>query len=145
MRSLTLVLRWNLLRYASAEPAVWSRMSSLYAFAERERFSSERFKVYTDMQGDSTVRREYLRALTLAVSGTENLLPASQVVAERVIASVAEFFLLHRRAAEGCHFGVDLLAARAPYRVGEGVSPTRTPFGPPVTGKAGTRCSSGPI
>src|SRR3954451_5297954 len=132
MRSLTLVLRWNLLRYASAEPAVWSRMSSLYAFAERERFSSERFKVYTDMRGDSTVRREYLRALTLAVSGTENLLPASQVVAERVIASVAEFFLLHRRAAEGCHFGVDLLAARAPYRVSEGVSPTRTVrfFGP---------------
>ena len=132
MRSLTLVLRWNLLRYASAEAAVWSRMSSLYAFAERERFVSERFKVYTDMQGDSTVRREYLRALTLAVSGTENLLPASQVVAERVIASVAEFFLLHRRAAEGCHFGVDLLAARSPYRVGEGVSPTRTVrfFGP---------------
>jgi hypothetical protein len=126
MRSLTLVLRWNLLRYAAAEPAVWSRMSALYAFAERERFVSEKFKVYTDMQGDSTVRREHLRALILAVSGTENLLPASQVIAERVIASVADFFLLHRRPAEGCHFGVDLLAARPPYRVGEGVSPTRT-------------------
>ena len=132
MRALTLILRWNLLRYASAEPAVWSRMSALYAFAERERFVSERFKVYRDMQGDSTVRREYLRALVLCVSGTENLLPASQVVTERVIASVADFFLLHRRPAEGCHFGVDLLAARPPYRVGEGMSPTRTVrfFGP---------------
>ena len=132
MRALTLMLRWNLLRYASVEPAVWSRMSALYAFAERERFLSERFKVYRDMQGDSTVRREYLRALILSVSGIENLLPASQVVAERVIASVADFFLLHRRPAEGCHFGVDLLAARPPYRVGEGMSPTRTVrfFGP---------------
>jgi hypothetical protein len=132
MRALTLVLRWNLLRYAAAEPSVWSRMSALYAFAERERFVSERFKVYRDMQGDSTVRREYLRALILAVSGTENLLPASQVLAERVIASVADFFLLHRRPAEGCHFGVDLLVARPPHRVGEGVTPTRTVrfFGP---------------
>ena len=132
IRALTLVLRWNLLRYAAAEPAVWTRMSALYAFADRERFVSERFKVYRDMQGDSTVRREYLRALILSVSGMENMLPASQVVAERVIASVAEFFLLHRRPSEGCHFGVDLLAARPPYRVGEGMSPTPTVrfFGP---------------
>src|SRR6266571_2110713 len=35
MRALTLVLRWNLLRYAAAEPAVWSRMSALYAVADR--------------------------------------------------------------------------------------------------------------
>jgi hypothetical protein len=132
MRALTLVLRWNLLRYAAAEPAVWSRMSALYAFADRERFMSERFKVYQDMQGDSTVRREYLRALILSVSGSENLLPASQVVAERVIANVADFFLLHRRPAGGCHFAVDLLAARPPYRVSEGMTPTRTIrfFGP---------------
>ena len=42
------------------------------------------------MAGDSTVRREYLRALILSVSGTENLLPSSQVVAERVIATIAD-------------------------------------------------------
>ena len=126
MRSLTLVLRWNLLRYAAVEPALWSRMGALYAYAERERFLSERIKVYPDMRGDSTVRREYLRALVLSVSGTENLLPPSQVVAERVIAAVAEFFLLHRRPATGCHFAVDLLASRAPYRVGDGLAPART-------------------
>ena len=33
MRSLTLVLRWNLLRYAAVEPALWSRMGALYAYA----------------------------------------------------------------------------------------------------------------
>jgi hypothetical protein len=132
IRSLTLVLRWNLLRYAAVEPALWTRMGALYAYAERERFVSERFKVYPDMRGDSTVRREYLRALVLAVSGTENLLPPMQVVAERVIATIAEFFLLHRRPADGCHFAVDLLANRPPYRVADGVAPARTVrfFGP---------------
>lgn len=132
MRSLTLGLRWALMRYASVEPSMWSRMGALLAYAERGRFMSERFKVYPEMAGDSTVRREYLRALVLSISGTENLLPASQVVAERVIATVAEFFLLHRRPAPGAHFAVDLLASRPPYRVGDGVAPSRTVrfFGP---------------
>ncbi len=132
MRALTLVLRWTLLRYAAVEPAFWSRMGALYAYAERERFLSQQFKIYSAMAGDSTVRREYLRALVLAVSGTENLLPAGQVVTDRVIATVAEFFLLHRRPAAGCHFAVDLLASRPPYRVGDGMAPARTVrfFGP---------------
>jgi hypothetical protein len=124
IRALTLLLRWTLLRYSAVEPAFWSRMGALFAYAERERFMSERFKVYPAMAGDSTVRREYLRALVLSVSGAENLLPAGQVIAERVIATVAEFFLLHRRPAAGCHFAVDLHASRPPYRVGVGMAPS---------------------
>jgi hypothetical protein len=132
MRAFTLVLRWTLLRYAAVEPGFWTRLGALFAYAERERFMSERFKLYPAMAGESTVRREYLRALVLSVSGTENLLPANQVVAERVIATVAEFFLLHRRPAAGCHFAVDLHAGRAPYRIGDGVAPSRAIrfFGP---------------
>ena len=124
IRALTLLLRWTLLRYAAVEPSLWTRMGTLFAYAERERFMSERLKVYPAMTGDSTVRREYLRALVLSVSGTENLLPASQVIAERVIATVAEFFLTHRRPAAGCHFAVDLHASRPPYRVGVGMAPS---------------------
>ena len=132
LRALTLVLRWTSLRYAAVEPAFWSRVGALYAYAERRRFLSRQFKLYSAMAGDSTVRREYLRALVLAVSGTENLLPAGQVVADRVIATVAEFFLLHRRPAPGCHFAIDLIASHPPYRVGEGVAPAPTVrfFGP---------------
>jgi hypothetical protein len=68
----------------------------------------------------------------LAVSGTENLLPSGQVVADRVIATVAEFFLLHRKPAAGCHFAIDLPASHPPYRVGDGVAPAPTVrfFGP---------------
>jgi hypothetical protein len=77
------------------------------------------------MAGHSTVRREYLRALVLAVSAMGNLLPTAQVVAERVIAFVAEFFLLHRQPKPGCHFAVDLRASRPPYRLGDGIAPAR--------------------
>jgi hypothetical protein len=125
MRAHTLELRWALLRYGALDPMVWSRMGVLYALSDRGDFATLRLKVYPGMSGDSTVRREYLRALVLSVSGMGNLLPPAQVVAERVIAAVAEFFLLHRRSADGCHFAVDLRANRAPYRVTEGLSPGR--------------------
>ncbi len=125
MRAHTLELRWALLRYSALDALVWSRMGVLYALADRGDFATLRLKVYPAMSGDSTVRREYLRALILSVSGMGNLLPPAQLIAERVVASVAEFFLLHRKPAGGCYFAVDLRAARAPYRVTEGLEPTR--------------------
>ena len=132
MRAHTLELRWALLRYAGLGPRVWSRMGVLYALSDRGDFATLQLKVYPGMSGDSTVRREYLRALILSVSGMGNLLPPAQVIAERVVATVAEFFLVHRKPAAGCHFAVDLRATRAPYRVTEGLPPTpgRRFFGP---------------
>ena len=125
LRALTLDLRWALLRYTVVDASVWGRMGVLYAFSDRLGFSTARLKVYPGMAGDSTVRREYLRALVLAVSGMGNLLPPNQVVAERIIANVAEFFLLHRKPAAGCHFGVALREDRPPYRLGDGIVPAR--------------------
>jgi hypothetical protein len=132
MRAHTLELRWALMRYSAPEEAVWSRMGSLYATCERAKVATLQFKVYPGMAGDSTVRREYLRALVLSVSAMGNLLPAGQVAAERVIAWVAEFFLLHRAPHPGCHFAVDVTANRPPYRISEGIAPSRQVrfFGP---------------
>jgi cyclic-di-GMP-binding protein len=123
MRAHTLELRWALLRYNAVEDSIWKRMGTLYAYCERANLATLQFKVYPGMAGHSTVRREYLRALVQAVSAMGNLLPAGQVIAERVIAYVAEFFLLHRHPAPGCHFAVDLQASRPPHRIGEGIAP----------------------
>lgn len=125
VRAHTLELRWALLRYSAVDDEIWPRMGQLYALCDRAGLATVRFKIYPAMTGDSTVRREYLRALVLSVSAMGNLLPAAQAVAERVIAAVAEFFLLHRRPAAGCHFAVDLKASRPPYRIGEGIAPAR--------------------
>ena len=123
MRAHTLELRWALLRYSAVDDALWSRMGTLYASCERINLERLQFKVYPGMAGHSTVRREYLRALVLCVSAMGNLLPSAQVIAERVVAYVAEFFLLHRKPKPGCHFAVDLQASRPPYRISEGIAP----------------------
>lgn len=125
MRAHMLELRWALLRYAAVEDVLWRRMGRLFFACERANVATLQFKVYPGMAGHSTVRREYLRALVLSVSAMGNLLPAAQVMAERVIAYVAEFFLLHRQPHAGCHFAVDLQANRPPYRISEGIAPAR--------------------
>lgn len=117
LRALAVELRWTLLRYAAVEPTIWARMGSVYSICERADLDRATFKVYPRMEQVSSVRREYLRALLLAVSGMENLLPSSQVIAERAIAYVAEFFLLHRKAARGCLFAVELDASHPPQRL----------------------------
>jgi hypothetical protein len=123
MRAHTLELRWALLRYSAVEDGIWSRMGKLFAFCEHAHLATLQFKVYPGMAGHSTVRREYLRALVMSVSAMGNLLPSAQVIAERVIAYVAEFFLLHRQPAPGCHFAVDLQASHPPHRIGDGIAP----------------------
>lgn len=123
LRSRTLELRWSLLRYRAVEGTLWLRMGTVYAYAERGGLDAVRFKVYPGMNQESTVRREYLRAMVLCVSGMGNLLPPAQAYAERVIAQVAEFFSLHRKPAPGCHFAVDIRSNRAPYRVMEAAKP----------------------
>lgn len=116
MRAGTLELRWALLAYASIDPTLWGRLGRLYRDCERTGLSTLRFKVYPQMRGASTVRREYLRALVLAVSGMSNLLPAAQAVAERIVAALAEFFMLRHSPAPGCHFVVDIDQGSAPRR-----------------------------
>jgi len=114
------------MRYSAVEPTIWSRMGAVYAFCERTGLERATFNLYPGMAQHSSVRREYLRALLLSVSGMETLLPESQVIAERAIAYVAEFFLLHRKPARSCHFAVDLEASRPPYRMGEGLQPAKS-------------------
>jgi len=116
IRARTLQLRWTLLHYAAPEASLWRGMHSLFADCERLGIDAVRFKLYEAMATESTIRREYLRALMLAVSAVAGLLPTGQAAAERVIASLSEYFVIHHRPNAACHFVVDLRSAWSPQR-----------------------------
>lgn len=116
VRAIALELRWTLLAYSAPDPTLWGRLGCLYRDCERSGVATLRFKVYPAASTLSTVRREYLRALILAVSGMNNLLPAAQAAAERIIAALAELFILRQSPAPGCHFVVDIDQGTAPQR-----------------------------
>ena len=131
LRALSLQVRYALLRYMPVEATVWGRMGSLYAFSERRLCATIRRKVYPGMHEDSTVRREYLRGLLLAASGMDDLEPNAQIVADRIIVAVADFFLLDCQPRAGCHFAV-ALGGGMPYRISENIPSNRNVrfFGP---------------
>lgn len=116
VRAGALEQRWTLLAYSAVDPTLWGRLGRLYRDCERTGVSTLSFRIYADMRNPSTVRREYLRALVLAVSGMNNLLPAEQAAAERVIAALADLFILRQSPAPGCHFIVDIDQGSAPQR-----------------------------
>ncbi len=137
VRAGALEQRWTLLAYAAVDPTLWGRLGRLYRDCERTGVSTLSFKIYPDMRNPSTVRREYLRALVLAVSGMNNLLPAEQAAGERVIAALADLFILRQSPVPGCHFVVDIDQGTAPHRghVLQRVRDSHRYFGPGDAGQ----------
>ncbi len=132
IRALTLELKWALLRYGPVDPTLWGRLSALYAQAEQGGFALKACTAYPGASGDSTVQREYLKALMLSMSATDSLLPRKLEVAERIVAQFSEYFVLQTELARGCHYHVDLAVARPPARLlAQGTTaPTVRYFGP---------------
>jgi hypothetical protein len=116
LRALALELKWALLRYGPVDPTLWGRLAALYSQAEGGGYATKVCAVYPGPHSDSTVQREYLKAAMLAISATDSLLPRKLEIAERIVAQFADGFVLHREPAKGCHYYVDLQAAKPPAR-----------------------------
>ncbi len=138
LRALGLELKWSLMRYGPTDPTLWGRQGALYAQAEASGFALKTCSVYSGAHGESTVQREYLKALMLAMSATGSLLPRKLEVAERVVAQFSDRFVLQRQPAKGCHCTVDLQAAKPPARMVAQVTPAPSVryFGPGAAAEA---------
>ena len=117
LRALRQQLRWSLLRYESAEPRVWTEMAHLYQHAEEQGFDDEAIAVYPGSSGSGSSKQELLKALMLAASSTDSLLPSSQDLATRLVAYFAGFFVISTRPDDGCTHWIDLAAPSAPVRL----------------------------
>lgn len=117
LRALAVQLKWELLRYGPIEQRIWEQIGKLTAYAEEKAFASTPIMVYPGKAGESTIQRECLKGLMLAISSPDSLLPAKVEIAERVIAQFAEFFVMNRQPAPGCHFFFDYSGTSKPARL----------------------------
>ena len=92
MRACAGQLKWALLRYGPVEPRVWHDLGGLYLLAESLQFAQVSLSVYRGAKGESSPEREFLRALMLAVSSPDGLLPLQIEIAERLVAQLASGF-----------------------------------------------------
>jgi hypothetical protein len=128
LRSLALQLKWVLLRYGLVEKRIWVHLALLYRLAEEKGITDQAIAVYPGPHGESTVKREFLKALMLPASSLDGLPPVRQQIAERAVAHFAELFVLSAQPG-GCTHGFDLAMPRAPARLIQGgVAPARLLF-----------------
>ncbi len=122
LRSLALQLKWILLRYGLVEKRIWAHLALLYRLAEEKGISDQAIAVYPGPHGNSTVKREFLKALMLPASSLDGLPPVKQQIAERAVEHFAESFVLSVQP-DGCTHSFELAAPRSPVRLVPRVAP----------------------
>jgi hypothetical protein len=125
LRALTLQLKWGLLRYGPVERRIWSEISRLYLLAEQAGMADSAIAIYPDEHELTTPQREFLKALVLAASSPDGLLPMRLDIAERAVARFAGAFRLSIRP-EGCTHSFDLAHSKPPVRLLKGPNPSET-------------------
>ena len=126
LRTLTLQLKWGLLRYGPLEDRVWHDIGRLYLFADTHNMSAVPLQIYPGQHGGGTIKQEVLKALMLSVSSTDGLAPLSQEIAERTIAHFGDQFTLQSKPAPGCNFFFDLSMRKPAARVMKNLEPSAT-------------------
>lgn len=132
LRSLTVQIKWRLLRYEIIEERIWSDLGSTYLFAESRGFARRQTAVYPGKHGESSAQEELLKALLLAVSSPDALTPVKLQIAERVVAHVARLGVVDMVRMQGCGFYFNLTMHVPPARIYKGMRMDNTVrfFGP---------------
>lgn len=132
LRSLAQQIKWLHVRYGPIDPALWGRLNRTYAFAEMRGLAEASAPVYPPVPGESTPRREFLRAAMFSCSSPDCLLPPEVELAERLIGELAPNFTLAPAPGRELPYWTDLALAMAPQRAAK--LPPSTPglrcFGP---------------
>ncbi len=123
LRAFSQQVKWLHFRYGTIEPALWRVMNGVYAFAESRGIADARTPVYPGIQGESTPRHEYVRALMLHVSSPDGLLPAEMEATERLIADLASGFELSAAQGAASSHWTDLAEGMAPQRLARQPAP----------------------
>ena len=120
LRTLTLQLKWILLRYGPVDDRVWGEIGRLYLFADTKGIATTATGLAPGAHGQGSVQQEFLNALMLGVSSTDGLTPLKQEIAERTVAHFSSLYTLQAKPGPGCNFCFDLSTGKPPTRAMKG-------------------------
>lgn len=118
-------LKWHYLHYEQGEVAVWEKLGKVYRFTESTKIQRETVPLYPRVPSASSAEREFTKALMLATSSPDCLLPLDIELAERIVAHFVALFLFS-----------DVHQPQATYNwidLSSGMSPKRLTQTPPVS------------
>jgi hypothetical protein len=114
MRALRRQLHWGRIRYAPPAVEIWERLAALYAQCEGAEVTDE-MPIYADER--TTVQREFLETLALAVLTSDNLMPPEQEMAGQIVSRHAGEFAISSSADTGMTHAFDLAHPQAPQPI----------------------------
>ena len=84
VRAVAAQLKWHYMHYEQADAAVWQALGKVYQFAEEKKVHREMVTVYAGVPVTSSTEREFMKALMLAASSPDCLMPLDIELAERI-------------------------------------------------------------
>jgi hypothetical protein len=125
VRAVAAQLKWHYMHYEQGDAAVWQALGKMYRFAEDRKVHRESVQVYAGVPVNSSAEREFMKALMLAASSPDCLMPLDIELAERVVAHFSAAFLIsNTHQPQATYNWVDL---------GSGVPPKRLTQTPPAS------------
>jgi len=125
LRALAAQLKWTYVRYGPIDPSVWGIIAKIYALAETRKLAQSAVAVYPGIPGESTAEQEFLKAVMLAASSPDSLLPVEIELCERLVAHFSAAFALRLEPQSDVAYWIDLGASQAPQRLAR--PPQRAP------------------
>lgn len=116
INAFALQLKWGLLRYGPIDPQIWNDLAGIYAFTETQGVHRVETTMYPEIYGASCVEREFLKALMLAVSAADKLMPTQLEIAERVIGHLGVRFTIGSVPGEDAPYYFSLSGKEPPMR-----------------------------
>jgi hypothetical protein len=117
LRSLAAQIKWQYIRYGPFDGSLWGHVARVYAFAEAQKIAGAKAVVQAGLPGESTPEQEFLRAVMLAASSPDSLLPVEMELAERLIAHFSMSFKLAMDQQPDIAYWIDLATDRPPLRL----------------------------
>jgi len=127
VRAVAAQLKWHYMHYEQGDAAVWGALGKLYRYAEEKKIHREAVPVYPGVPVSSSAEREFMKALMLAASSPDCLMPLDIELAERIVAHFSASFLIsNAHQPQATYNWVDLASGAPPKRL------TQTPPASPA-------------
>ena len=118
VRSLASQLKWHYMHYEPGDAAAWEALGKVYRFAEERKIHREAVTVYPGVPVDSSAEREFMKALMLAASSPDCLMPVDLELAERIVAHFSGSFLISEtHQPQATYHWIDLARGAPPKRL----------------------------
>lgn len=120
VRAIAAQLKWHYMHYEQGDTALWETLGRVYRFAEEKKAHREPVPVYPGVPVSCSAEREFMKALMLAASSPDCLMPLDIELAERIVSHFSASFLISdAHQPQATHHWIDLARGVPPKRLTE--------------------------